>query len=257
MQSASGGTVAALGTNPARGSIRIVLVEDHVILREGVKALIDLEPDLQVVGEYGEADECLEGIAALQPDLILTDLTLPGRSGIDLLGEIKRLSPNTRRTVLTAHDSEEYIRAALGEGAMGYVLKDASRVELMQAIRTVASGQQFLCRAIASKVLLGYLSERRPEEPNASPTLTQREREVLTLIALGNSNKFIARDLGVSPKTVEKHRSNLMRKLRLRNAANITMYAMRNGLLGTQAPSNPGTTRHPRAAAADCLAMPA
>lgn len=256
MQVAVGELDAAHGAAPKQ--IRIVLVEDHVILREGVKALIDLEPDLQVVGDYGDADACLEGIAALQPDLVLTDLTLQGRSGIDLLGEASRLFPHIRRTVLTAHDSEEYIRAALGKGALGYVLKDASRVELMQAIRTVASGQQFLCRAVANKVLLGYLSEKRQDESDSAPALTQREREVLTLIALGNSNKFIARDLGVSPKTVEKHRSNLMRKLQLRNAANIAMYAMRNGLLGgASAPVDSGAARRVLAAAAHRSPMPA
>jgi two-component system response regulator NreC len=135
--------------------------------------------------------------------------------------------------VLTGNDGAEYIRAALGAGADGYVLKNASRAELMLAIRTVSIGQRFLCKAVASKVLLGFLSrDQRSPPPTPGSVITVREREVLARIAQGHSNKMIARELGLSPKTIEKHRSNLMRKLQLHNAAAITMYAMRNGLAG-------------------------
>ena len=217
--------------------IRIVLVEDHAILREGLKALILMESDIDIVCEFASTELSLAGISELQPDIVITDLALPGRSGIELLTEVKRLSPRTRKVVLTAHENEEYIRAALNAGADGYVLKDANSAELMLAIRTVSVGQQFLCKAIAGKILLGYLSgyaaDQRPAVPVVTRTITEREREVLTRIALGNSNKLIARDLGVSPKTVEKHRSNLMRKLQLHNAAAITMFAIRNGMTGS------------------------
>ena len=222
--------------------IRIVLVEDHAILREGLKALIEIEPDFHIVGEFGSAEDALMSLGQLQPDVVLTDLALPGRSGIDLLGEMARVAPFARTLVLTAHESEEYIRAALNAGADGYVLKDANGSELMLAIRTIATGQQFLCKAIASKVLVGYLSGYAHDQGTSSATavqaITGREREVLTRIALGNSNKLIARELGVSPKTVEKHRSNLMRKLHLHNAAAITMYAIRNGMTGAELLSN-------------------
>jgi DNA-binding NarL/FixJ family response regulator len=224
----------ALVNREGKGRIRIVLVEDHAILREGLKALIEIEPDFDVVGEFGSVEDSLEGIGRLQPDLVLTDLALPGRSGIELLTEIQRLSPLTRKLVLTAHENEEYIRAALSAGANGYVLKDANSAELMLAIRTVSVGQQFLCKTIASKILSCYLSgDQRPHCSAAAQSITEREREVLTRIAQGNSNKLIARDLGVSPKTVEKHRSNLMRKLRLHNAAAITTFAIRNGMTGS------------------------
>src|ERR1700693_5553285 len=227
--------IDARSSTPAVGlrkpKIRIVLVEDHAILREGLKALIEIESDFDIVGEFGSVEDCLVGIVGLQPDLLLTDLALPGRSGIELLAEIQRLSPLTRKLVLTAHENEESIRAALNAGANGYVLKDANGAELMLAIRTVSLGQQFLCKAIAGKILSGYLSgDQRPFSPAVAQSITEREREVLTRIALGNSNKVIARELGVSPKTVEKHRSNLMRKLQLHNAAAITMFAIRNGM---------------------------
>src|SRR3984957_11106455 len=214
---------------------RIILVEDHAILREGLKALIMMEADFDIVGEFANAEHSLAGISELQPDIVMTDLALPGRSGIELLADVKRLSPRTRKLVLTAHENEEYIRAALNAGADGYVLKDANSAELNMAIRTVSAGQQFLCKTIASKILTGYLSgDQRPACAPVTQSITGREREVLTRIALGNSNKLIARELGVSPKTVEKHRSNLMRKLQLHNAAAITMFAIRNGMTGSE-----------------------
>ena len=210
---------------------RIVLVEDHVILREGLKALIEIEPDFEIVGEFGAAAQCLAGIAQCEPDLVLTDLELPRCSGIELLAKIKHIVPNARKLVLTAHNSEEYIRAALNAGADGYVLKEANRAELMLAIRTVSAGQQFLCEAVASKILSRYLSGAEPRR-NQVHRITGRERQVLTRIALGDSNKAIAFALALSVKTIEKHRSNLMRKLNLHNAAAITLFAVRNGLMG-------------------------
>ena len=226
---------------------RIVLVEDHAILREGLKALIEIEPDFEIAGDFGGVEECLAGIRQLQPDLVLTDLALPKSSGFELLAEIKNVAPNARKLVLTAHNSEEYIRAALNAGADGYVLKDANRAELMLAIRTVSAGQQFLCKAIASKILSGYLSgsEPRKSAPN-SQAITGREREVLTRIAHGESNKVIARALALSVKTIEKHRSNLMRKLHLHNTAAITMFAVRNGLTSGLPADNPIDAGLPR-----------
>ena len=226
---------AALINEDGKPRTRIILVEDHAILREGLKALIEIEADFNIVGDFCRVEDSLNGIRDLQPDLVVTDLGLPGRSGIELLAEIRRLSPKTRKLVLTAHENEEYIRAALNAGADGYVLKDANSAELMLAIRTVSLGQQYLCKAIASKILSGYLSgDQRPSSAAVAQSITEREREVLTRIALGNSNKLIARELGVSPKTVEKHRSNLMRKLQLHNAAAITTYAIRHGMTGCE-----------------------
>jgi two-component system, NarL family, response regulator NreC len=213
---------------------RLVLVEDHAILRDGLTSLLDLESDLVIVGAFDSLESSLEGIRQLQPDVVVLDLALHSGSGIELLGEIPRLSPGSRKLVLTGNDGEATIRAALGAGADGYVLKDAGRAELLLAIRTVSSGQRFLCKAVESKVLSGFLAGDK-QSPSAivANSITVREREVLIRIAQGHSNKAIARDLGLSPKTVEKHRSNLMRKLQLHNAAAITMYAIRNGLSGS------------------------
>jgi DNA-binding NarL/FixJ family response regulator len=234
----------------AKPRISIVLVEDHAILREGLKALIEIESDFQVVGEFCSVEASLDGIRELQPDIVITDISLPGRSGIELLGEIRRLSPRTRKMVLTAHDNEECIRAAMSADADGYVLKSANSAELHRAIRSVSVGQRFLCEAVASKVLVGYLSGDQRAAPGLAQSITGREREVLTRIALGNSNKLIARDLGVSPKTVEKHRSNLMRKLQLHNAAAITLFAIRNGLTSTEPFGDRGAARQPIASTA-------
>ena len=219
---------------------RIVLVEDHAILREGLRALIEIESDFEVIADFSCVEDSLEQLRLLQPDLVLTDLALPGRSGFELLSELRLHCPSSRKLVLTAHNSEEYIRAALNAGADGYVLKDANRAELLLAIRTVSAGQQFLCKSIASKILSGYLSGGEPRRAAAdAQSITGREREVLTRIALGESNKVIARGLDLSVKTIEKHRSNLMRKLQLHNTAAITMYAVRHGLASSRPMNEP------------------
>jgi DNA-binding NarL/FixJ family response regulator len=215
--------------------IRLVLVEDQAILRDGLKSLLELESDFVVVGAFDCVESSLEGIRQLQPDVVVLDVALPKVSGIELIGEIPGLSPWSRKLVLTGSDCEKTIRAALGAGADGYVLKDASRAELTLAIRAVSRGRRFLCKAIASKMLSSFLSrDNQPTSPDSTGSITVREREVLIRIAEGHSTKAIARDLGLSPKTVEKHRSNLMRKLQLHNSAAITMYAIRNGLSGSE-----------------------
>jgi DNA-binding NarL/FixJ family response regulator len=211
---------------------RLVLVEDHAILREGLRALLELEQDLQIAGESTNGIDAVELVRRLVPSLVITDIALPGRSGIELIGCLRQVQPGVKILVLTAHNSEEYIRAALNAGADGYVLKDASRAELLQAIRAVLSGQTYLCAAVTARVVSGYLRPKAEEStlPSAEH-VTGREREVLTQVALGSSNKLIARALGVSVKTVEKHRANLMRKLTLHNTAAVTRFAIRHGMV--------------------------
>lgn len=210
----------------------LVLVEDHAILREGLRALLELEPDLRIVGEAANATDAVATIDLVNPGLVITDIALPGGSGIELIGRLRMSRRQLKILVLTAHNSEEYIRAALNAGADGYVLKDATRADLLQAIRAVMSGQTYLCSSVTAKVVSGYLHPKAEESPDsAAEQVTGREREVLTRVALGESNKIIARALGVSVKTIEKHRANLMRKLTLHNTAAVTRFAIRHGML--------------------------
>ena len=219
---------------PASAALRIkvLLVDDHAILRAGLRALLEMQPDFHVVGEAGNFEESIECATRLQPDIVLTDIGLPGRSGLLLVRELRKICPAARIILLTAHASEEYIRAGLDARAEGYVLKDCSHAELTDAIRTVASGQQFLCKTVASRVLANYL-HRGTVKTNQDPlhAVTTRERQLLTRIAAGCSNKGMARELNLSVKTVEKHRANLMRKLSLHNAADITRFALNHHLV--------------------------
>ena len=224
------------GTTPApreaRAPLNLLLVDDHTILREGLRALLELQPDLHVAGEASTFEEAIELADSLQPDVVLTDIGLPGRSGLLLVRELRKVCPAARIVLLTAHASEEYIRAGLDAKADGYVLKDSGHAELIAAIRAVATGQQFLCKEVASRVLATYLHKGEAgaaHDPLRS--VTARERQVLTRIASGHSNKLVARELNLSVKTIEKHRANLMRKLSLHNAADITRFALNNLLV--------------------------
>jgi DNA-binding NarL/FixJ family response regulator len=175
------------------------------------------------------------------PDLVITDIQLSECSAIGLLLELQKLRPAPRVLVLTAQSEEESIRESLNRGVNGYVLKDSGRAELLLAIRTILSGSQYLCTAVAAKVVSGFVNGRearksvRPQE-----LVTQRERQVLIQIASGRSNKLIARTLGLSVKTVEKHRANLMRKLTLHNTAAVTMFALKHGFIDAAPPDHPG-----------------
>jgi DNA-binding NarL/FixJ family response regulator len=222
---------------PGARRLSLLLVDDHAILREGLRALLELEKDLEVVGEAGTFERALEQAIRLQPDVVLSDIGLPGRSGLLLARELRKVCPNTRVVLLTAHGTEEYIRAGLDAAADGYVLKDSGHGELLTAIRTVAAGQQYLCNAVSSLVLATYLDRSArgsPQDPMSG--ITGRERQVLTRIACGHSNKTVARDLNLSVKTVEKHRANLMRKLSLHNAADITRFALNHHLVASEGP---------------------
>src|SRR6266446_9991063 len=212
----------------------VVLVEDHAILREGLRALIDLEPDLKVVGEASTGAEGVRAVQGLKPTLVITDLAMPGGSGLRTIDELRAACPNLRVLVLTAYCTDEYIGAALSAGADGYVLKDASRAELLQAIRSVIAGQKYFSEPVSARLVSGYLLRNEPTLGAAGgvyPRITEREREVLTHVALGESNKRVALALRLSVKTVEKHRANLMRKLELHNTAAVTLFAVRNGML--------------------------
>lgn len=229
----------AAGPVPVR-PLTLVLVDDHTILREGLRALLELQPNLVVVGEAGNFEDALIQVRKHLPDVVLTDIGLPGRSGLTLIRELRQISPGTRAILLTAYANEEYIRAGLEARADGYVLKDSSHSELLTAIHTVASGQHFLCKAVASQVLATY-ARTGPGHALRDPlsSVTSRERQVLTHIATGQSNKEVARHLNLSVKTVEKHRANLMRKLSLHNASDITRFALLHHMVGSDSARGP------------------
>lgn len=217
---------------PAKARLRLALVDDHLILRQGLRALLEMEMDLEVVGEAGDTASAIELVRLTRPDVVISDIALPGRSGLEIIGELRACCPELRVLVLSAHGSEEYIRVALDARADGYVLKDSSREELLYAIRKVARGEQYLCQTITARVVTGYLQGSTMQRGAGGAALvTDRERQVLSRIARGLPNKLIAKELGLAVKTVEKHRSNLMRKLSLHNAAAITMYALKSGIV--------------------------
>lgn len=211
---------------------RIVVAEDHTILREGLRMLLTSNLSLDVVGEAQDGLEAKRCAELLKPHLILMDLSMPKMNGMDAIKEIKRLSPSTKILVLTVHRTEEYILAALKAGADGYVLKDATHSELMLAIDCILTGKSYLSPGISEKVIEGYLEGRKTLKM-LSPweTLTQREQEVLKMVAEGYKNKDIADYLCISAKTVEKHRANLMKKLDLHSVSALTAFAMEKGLM--------------------------
>ncbi len=212
--------------------IRIVIAEDHTILREGLRALISSNPNFEVVGEAEDGREAIHCVEKLKPDLILSDLSMPRMNGMEAIREIKKRSPDTKVIVLTVHKTEEYILATLKAGAEGYILKDSTHSELMLALKNVLSGKHYISPGISEKVIEGYLDGRKTLKTRTSwETLTQREREILKLIAEGYRNKEIADYLCISVKTVEKHRANLMDKLDLHSVSALTTYAMEKGLV--------------------------
>lgn len=211
---------------------RVLIVEDHTLLRAGLKALLTQDPDIEIVGEADNGRDAVQLIATLTPNLVLMDLSMPGMNGIEAIRDIKRRNPETRVLVLTIHKTEEYILESLRAGADGYILKDATHDELRVAIRSVLNGKTYLSPDVSGKVINGYLGAgNSPATSSAWDSLTHREREVLKLVAEGHPNKFIADYYCLSVKTVEKHRSNLMKKLDLHNAAMLTAYAIEKGLV--------------------------
>ncbi len=214
---------------------RIVIAEDHTILREGLRALLSSSPDFEIVGEAEDGREAIRCVEKLKPHLILTDLSMPRMNGMDAIREIKRRSRETKVLVLTVHKTEEYILATLQAGADGYLLKDSTHAELLAAVKHVLSGKHYISPGISDKVLDGYLEGRKSLKTRTSwETLTQREREILKLIAEGYKNKEIADDLCISVKTVEKHRANLMEKLNLHNVQALTTFAIEKGLVSRE-----------------------
>jgi two-component system response regulator NreC len=213
-------------------SLTVVIAEDHTILREGLRALLGSGPEFVVVGEAEDGREAIQCVETHQPDIILMDLSMPRMNGIEAIRGIKRGNPHTKVVALTVHKAEEYVLTALKAGADGYVLKDATHTELLMALRSVIAGKRYLSPGVSDKVIQGYLEGRQTVKPaSAFETLTTRQREILKLIAEGYRNKEIADYLCISVKTVETHRSSLMRKLGLHNVSELTSFALERGLV--------------------------
>ncbi|HLZ19541.1 MAG TPA: response regulator transcription factor [Smithellaceae bacterium] len=213
---------------------RIAIAEDHTILREGLKALLSSNADLEVVGEAEDGREAVRIALELKPDLMLMDLSMPKLNGIEAIKEIKRQCPEIKVLILTVYKTEEYVLASLQAGADGYILKEANHAEFLMAIKNVLMGKNYLSPEISGKVIEGYI--RGKQNDSATPhtiwdTLTSREREILKLVGEGYKNREIADDLCISMKTVEKHRENLMKKLDLHTASALTSYAIEKGLV--------------------------
>ena len=224
------------------GKKRILIVEDHTLFRAGLRALLSQDPDIEIAGEADNGRDAIRIVGSLAPDLVLMDLTMPGMNGIEAIREIRRRDAHARILVLTIHKTDEYIHESLKAGADGYMLKDASHDELLTAVHSVLSGKTYLSPDISGKVLNRYLRAGAPNHAAAtSPwdSLTHREKEVLKLVAEGHQNKYIGQYLALSVKTVEKHRSNLMKKLSLHNAAGLTAYAIERGLVVTSSSPRP------------------
>lgn len=211
--------------------VRLVLVEDHLVVRQGLRAVLEAIDDFEVVGEASDGLQALNVVGRSRPDLIVLDLMLSGKISLEVARQVSQISPNTRVVILSMHSDVAYVTEALKAGAIGYILKDESAEQLVHALREAAAGRQYISPSISEESLRAY--EEHAAEHAADPmnALTLREREILRLTAEGLSGTEIGQLLHISPRTVETHRANLMRKLNLRNQKEMVRFAVTRGLL--------------------------
>jgi len=211
-------------------AIRLIVADDHMLVRAGVRKLLELMTDVEVVGETGDGAAVVDLAALLRPDVVLLDINMPGQNGLEVTARLTKTWPDVRVLILSMYESDEYVAQALANGAKGYILKDAAPDELETAIRTVVSGGTYLSSVVSQQVLGAYVQQLRGEK-SAAVALSPRQREVLQLIALGHSTKEIARCLDLSIKTVETHRTRLMQQLDIHEITGLVRYALRTGLI--------------------------
>lgn len=209
---------------------RILIADDHAVLRAGLRLLINSQPDLEVVGEAHSGQEAIAQTATLSPDIVLMDITMGDMDGLEAARRIKQARPDVKILFLTMHEEEDYLRRALAVGAAGYCPKSAADVELLSALRAVAKGNVYI-HPSHTKVLLEGMLPSRAEAPPPAAVLSEREREVLSLVALGHTSQEIANQLYLSVKTVETYRARIMEKLGLRSRAALVRYALEQGLM--------------------------
>jgi two-component system response regulator NreC len=211
-------------------AVDIVLADDHGVLRGGLRALLNAEEDLEVIGEAATGDEALRMVPELRPDIVLLDLNMPGPGGIEVTRKLRDLVPETRVLVLTVHEDEGLLREAIDSGASGYIIKRAVESELINAIRAVARGEMYIHPSM-TRALLREPEKRTPPPSGAQESLTPRETDVMRLIALGYTNRQAAEELRLSVRTVETHRANLMGKLGLKSRVELVRWAAENDLM--------------------------
>jgi DNA-binding NarL/FixJ family response regulator len=212
---------------------RVLICDDHALVRSGLRRLLELEPDLVVVGEAADGEDAIECTGRLRPDVLLLDIVLPGRSGIQILPELLLVSPQTRVLVLSMQDDPAYVRQAFAAGASGYLLKEAADGELVQAIHEVAAGRRYVHPLLGARLAA---AEAAADHSTQSDPLSEREHAVLRLLALGHTNQEIAQLLFISIRTAETHRARIMQKLGLRSRAEIVRYALKTGALDLEHP---------------------
>ncbi len=211
--------------------ISVVLVDDHAVVRSGLRLLLEAQEDIEVVGEAGNAKDAVFRARAFKPNVILLDVVMPGESGIEALPKLLKESPDTRVLVLSMQDDPSYVREAFAAGASGYVLKEAADEEVVSAVREIAGGGRYVHPALGARMVAAEAQERAAAD--ADP-LSDREREVLRLLALGHTNQEIAEQLYISVRTAESHRAHIMQKLRLTTRAELVRYALTHGLLAEE-----------------------
>jgi len=212
-------------------TVSILLADDHQVVRQGLKVLLEAEPGFRVIGEAGDGLEAVQLTERLRPDVLVVDLMMPRLGGLEVTRQVFQRSPQTRVVVLSMYSNEAYVLEALKNGAFGYVLKNADISELAQAVRQAAAGKHYLSPPLSERAIETYIQKAQTAPLDPYDTLTAREREVLHLAAEGYSNAEIAARLMISPRTVETHRANLMRKLGLHNEAELIRYALKRGIL--------------------------
>ena len=216
-------------------TIRVVLADDHRIMREGLASLLEREPDIQTVGQAADGAEAVRLTLSLSPDLVITDVSMPKLNGIEAIRRILAKAPQTKAMCLSVHDDPERVAAVIDAGARGYLLKDCAFEQLVQAVRVVMEDKFYLSPEIASVVVAGFRGKRAPAQASAFSRLTTREREVVQLVAEGHPTREIARRLNVSLKTVGAHREHVMTKLQIHSIAELTRYAIREGITSLEA----------------------
>ena len=213
---------------------KVILADDHQIVRQGLRALLEAESDMEVVGEVSEGLTVADTVTKLAPDVLVLDLMMPGLNGLEVTRQVSQRSPNVRIIVLSMHANEAYVLEALRNGAAGYVLKESSTETLVTAIRTTLEGRRYLCAPLSEMAMEAFIQKAQNVAVDPYDSLTGREREVLQLAAEGHTNTAIADRLSISPRTAEVHRARIMEKLQLTNQTALIKYAIRKGLLSVE-----------------------